>query len=91
MIQKYDTQVLYTPVATEPNILARIINAMIEGLNLHIQLPRIIIILLKTDIMHLATSYENTDELIRFVIGQLVECTQERKLKLPPWAIRSSQ
>ena len=86
LLNKYDNYFLYHAVSNSENVMGRVINALIKGLNAHIQLPRFLIIMLDSDVISLTTGYNNTEFLIQSIIGPLVKQIQKRKL-----AIRQSQ
>ena len=91
MLNRYDLRCLYSSVANDGNVLSCLINAVGEGLNCNVQLPRILVLIIDADLCSWVGSYQTTEILIHFVFGQIVASIQDRKLRLPRPAIRTSE
>ena len=64
------------------NTLAWIINALIDGINQQIQLPRVLVVLLDSDVLNLSNnySYSNMETLIQ--LGSRADCRMHSEVKI---------
>ena len=73
------------------NILSRLYNALVDGINRYNQLPRIIVIILDDDFTKMTSNYDNTEELFGWIIGQICLLMYSRKNEMISFASRPDE
>ena len=76
---KYDMKMMINPAPTQGNILMRVYNALVRGLNRYCQLPRIIFLILDDDFTKITSNYDNAEQLFSWLVGQIFLMMFNRK------------
>ena len=94
ILNKYDNFFLYiSPFNCRDNILARVVNSLVESINIRIKLLKTVVVLLDADLMNIMKNYshKNMEELLQYIVGQLVENLQKQRMVLHDRAVRKEQ
>ena len=85
---RYDMRIMTSATLNRYNILARMYNALVDGLNRFVQLPQITVIIFDHDFTAITSDYENTENLIGWLIGQMLQLINSRKTEMLSFASR---
>ena len=72
-------KMMINPAPTQGNILMRVYNALVGGLNKYCQLPRIIVLILDDDFTKITSNYDNAEQLFSWLVGQIFLMMFNRK------------
>ena len=90
MFDRYDIKFLTSPLTTSGNILIHLQTVLADHLNKTTKLPRLLIVLLDKDFIHLGDA-THSDVVIRSLVSSLFTSIQIRKEQLDRNAKRSSE